>query len=385
MIATILILTILLVSSTAVVDDTQQGAKSAHFGVLLTTIPQRMPIVHHTISSWLGQSIKPVVICLVVPKQFRRFDRELQLVAQNLSESEASFLAPSSIDGKLSSRDLLRFYLGKTHNAELLSNQVQILESDKDWGPVSKYLGIYEATELRLASPNNIARAVDHWVIGDDDVHYASNLLSRYQKGIDAVKVKSTAVRVATVWTHFAPTARVHYTRNTPMNAHAGDLAAASTNEGPLQIMRSVQERVMHVQGVDTVCLSTETLQSHELLARDMLELLVQYFHNVCPASFYQDDYIISFILHISRLRVVSLWEPHVQVVDHVDEVSKSYDQMHMDTATVHVREQKTKQCIIDFANRIYDIIHLCRTNSAVCDRFREKLNTQSAPIDDGI
>lgn len=336
------------------------------FGVLLTTIPQRMPVVFHAIASWLDQTVKPSVIFVCVPKRYRRFHREMEAMVNHLAES-------GDIRGTaISTKDLLHFYLSRTHGSDLFDKTVQILEVEKDWGPITKYMAVHAAIEVGLGSPLSRAAGVSHWVVGDDDVHYASNLLSRYE-----LRIRSPGVGPMTVLSHFAPDIRVQYTRSVPVGSDG-----SAPVGGELTPLHSTREAIMHIQGVDTVCLAAAVFLSNELLGHRMLKLLVQYFHNVCPASFYQDDYVISFVLHIARLRVVSLWEPHVQVVDHVDQVSRSFDQMHMGTATVHHHEQTTKQCIVDFANRVYDVIHLCRTNANVFDKFMAKLNAEIAMID---
>ena len=155
---------------------------------------------------------------------------------------------------------------------------------------------------------------------------------------------------------------------------------------------KSIRHSIVHVQGVDTVCIPSSIMSLHTTAEAndsssasttttgvsfsDVLEIsiIVSYFHAVCPSSYYQDDYVIAYLLHIANVRVISLWSPSVQVVDHVEGVSKSHDQMHMKTDEVQRHEEETQQCVIDYANRINDVLYLCKHNHHLCSAFRQKL-----------
>lgn len=102
---------------------------------------------------------------------------------------------------------------------------------------------------------------------------------------------------------------------------------------------------------------------------------------------------------HSTSLRVCASIRPsvppQVQVVDHVEGVSRSLQQMHMQAASVRRREQTTVGCIAEYANRMYDLMHLCRATSSsdrqhegegegegiehsgreICEKFRQKLD----------
>ena len=72
----------------------------------------------------------------------------------------------------------------------------------------------------------------------------------------------------------------------------------------------------------------------------------------MCPLSFYQDDYIVSYLVHLSGFDVHSVWDSHIQVIDHINHVSKSNYQMHMNSNEVVEREHSTVDCIVEYAHR---------------------------------
>ena len=333
-----------------------------NYAVVLTTIPSRMNTIKETILSWFNQDIEPATVYVIVPKRYARFESHLQLLSDEYHNSP---------------RDIICNILNKTFSHEMEVGLLVAIELDFDYGPMSKYVGLYHAVfgKVDLYSAKNVAEAtgIDYFIIGDDDVHYSRVLAGRY-----AAYIRNTGadMRDITVYTHFAHTVRVmyNYTRRVDATALLGD---ADPSPG-MDTWISSLESVVHLQGVDTVCIPTSLLmqQEHSLrpLSYYMLTLLARYFHTVCPASFYQDDYLMALLVHLAGGRVLSLWQPHIQVVDHIDGVSKSHHQMHMDADRVHGHESLTKECIRQYANRVHDLLYLCEREFDKCDQVKRRL-----------
>ena len=88
----------------------------------------------------------------------------------------------------------------------------------------------------------------------------------------------------------------------------------------------------------------------------DRVVKVAAFYHQECPESFFQDDYIISAIIFASQIPVRSIWEG-TKVALHVDEVSTSFQQMHL-SVDVFEREQITKQCVEENMYKILRILH---------------------------
>ena len=300
MIATGLIFTALLLIIT--LDNTSADTTlSMTFGVGLTTIPPRFPTVHHVIASWLVQQSPPAVIVVFVPQRYQNF----------MSES------PRNKNMNIIS---LSEELAKHYPEEISNGKIVVQALSKDWGPMSKYMGLLDHFEEYSNRFN-----IDYWVIGDDDVRYSDNTLSDYAAAI--VRDKS----VMSVSTHF----KVHPRVQVNMGA-----SIVSIN---------------HLQGVDTVLFPTALLRSGRDSARGLtLPVLmegVRLFHQMCPDSFYQDDYIMSFLVAMSGVDVKSIWSGQ-KVAHHVNSVSKSNQQMHIHPQ-VFQREDNTKKCIAEYGLQI--------------------------------
>ena len=134
-----------------------------------------------------------------------------------------------------------------------------------------------------------------------------------------------------TVFTHFSQDFRVH------IRLKGEDKARA----------------IQHIQGVDTFSISSKLLE-HKFQEKH-IKSMIQFFHETCPASFYQDDYIISLIFNLLDIKVHSLWNDE-KVAMHIDGVSKSNNQMHMHPEVMN-RENETKECITLNAEVAYSIL----------------------------
>eukprot|EP01036_Dinobryon_divergens_P029318 gene29318-38397_t len=115
----------------------------------------------------------------------------------------------------------------------------------------------------------------------------------------------------------------------------------------------------IHVQGVDTFMLSNRVFENqHDSsgpLSFETFRTIVQYFHQNCPSTFYQDDYIISFLLNMANITLTSIWN-NDNMAEHIEGVSKSNFQMHMHQ-NVFAREHATKKCIVDHAQTLYSLV----------------------------
>lgn len=94
---------------------------------------------------------------------------------------------------------------------------------------------------------------------------------------------------------------------------------------------------------------SEEMLKQHATsplgkLTYERVVKIAEFFHGVCPESFFQDDYIMSAVLFAAQVPVTSIWNGS-KVALHVDDVSTSFQQMHL-SVDVFKREQATKHCV---------------------------------------
>jgi hypothetical protein len=271
-----------------------EDTKPKKFGVGLTTIPPRFATVHYVVKSWFSQKYVPELVVIFVPERYENF----------ISES------PRNRGKNIAS---LRTELEK-HFPDLIANgKIVVQAMKKDWGPITKYVGLLEHFEM-LGSGKNI----DYWAIGDDDVRYSDNTLSDYSTAIDQDSLQMS------ISTHF----KVHPRVKVNMGSHVED--------------------IMHLQGVDTVLFPTALLHSSATtnggLSYNIFTEGAKQFHSLCPDSFYQDDYVMSFLVAMSKVPVASIWSGN-KVAHHVNAVSKSNQQMHIHPQVFH-REENTKNCI---------------------------------------
>jgi hypothetical protein len=116
-------------------------------------------------------------------------------------------------------------------------------------------------------------------------------------------------------------------------------------------------------QGVDTVLFPRDLLHLHATSSRDnillfshkQLLMVADFYHHMCPESFFQDDYIISALLFATQIPIKSIWNGN-KVALHVDDVSTSYQQMHL-SIDVYLREQATKQCVESTMQTVVDMM----------------------------
>lgn len=278
------------------------GNKQHNIGIGLTTIPPRFTTVYHVIKSWLEQNYPPTIIVLFIPEKYQ------------------NFIGESKRDPTRNIR-LLNDELMKYFPMEIQSGKIIIQSVKMDYGPITKYLGLFEHYDKYQASN------IDYWVIGDDDVHYAPITLSDYMDAIDQDSSNNNKIL-----THFKVHPRI----------------TAHINHSPI--------RIQHLQGVDTILFPSPLLSSTPTFYFPLASMIVLQLHSKCPESFYQDDYVISFLISLSHAHnIQSIWNGK-KVAHHVNGVSKSGQQMHIHRDVFH-REEITKQCITNLSNEISQLV----------------------------
>jgi hypothetical protein len=272
-------------------------------GVGLTTIPPRFATVYHVIQSWFEQEKAPDVIVLFIPEKYHNF----------IGESRRDHTK---------NMKTLTSELRKHYSRELDDGKIVIRSVKTDHGPITKYLGLFQNFE-QLQSKYQI----DYWVIGDDDVRYSSNTISDYMRAIAKNPRNKNKIL-----THFKSHPRIN----------------AVVNNSPISIQ--------HLQGVDTILFPTSLLSSTPSFTFPAASSAVSFLHSKCPESFYQDDYVISFLVSLAHSEdIQSIWSGQ-KVAHHVNGVSKAGQQMHTHKDVFH-REEETKHCIAKYSNEISQIV----------------------------
>jgi len=224
--------------------------------------------------------IQPEVVLIFIPMDYKKF------VCEDLECSSHGTLM------------YLQRVLATQFPVEIALDRILPLAVQDDFGPITKFIGLV----------THFARfdSISNWVICDDDVLYAKDTLLRYQYALET-KASSSSDITNSVLTLFSEDYRI-------FTKFDGD-------ETP----RAIQ----HIQGVDTFLIQTHILKKNPVLQLDSVLGFVQFFHRVCPLSFFQDDYIISFLLAVAGVNVKSLWN-NVKVAGHIEGVSLSnYQVLH--------------------------------------------------------
>lgn len=297
------------------------------YAIALTSIPPRFKFLTIPISSWINQVLPPDRICLFIPKFYKRFKRkDNQIPYNNLEDIRKQLSANPQLE------------------RSLVDQMIRIVPMDKDWGPITRFVGVLmEPSDLRSESScyGTREKLPDYWIIGDDDVRYSPHTILKYNyylqnfeslwNGQKSVKVDSS------VLTQFVETYRIFY------HLHQ------SREDTPIT--------PRHLQGVDTYLFSTELLREHRkafsvLHYQIASKIILQFHKDFCPESFYQDDYLVSFLFSLANVSIYSIWN-NDKLTEHIDNVSLSNFQMHRD-GHVFRREERTKSCIYSNAPSIY-------------------------------
>ena len=307
--------------------------KDPIIAISMTTIPPRYNYLTECLLSWLNQDLKPNYIFIFIPKQYKRFKRKKDYNNNNNNNNNEQISFKKSLMNILNNTLILKEYIRK--------NIINVIEIEKDWGPISKVMGMlyYNDNWYNYNIKNN---RPDYWIIGDDDVKYLKNTISDYIIAINTLPIGNNNNIKNNILTHFPEDNRIKVNIN---------------NENIT---------INHVQGVDTILFPTILLLNQCLYGYSFcynnLIILLKYFHKKCSDSFYQDDYIISYSLALGSIKVNSIWN-NDNVAKNIDGISKSNMQMHLNSK-VFKRESNTKECIILFSNEIQNILNNNNNNN---------------------
>ena len=310
------------------------------FGVALTTIPPRFASVFNTINSWTNQSCPPFALLIFVPKKYRRFRPH----NRNATHSKETLRSCA-------------VRLREQLSEQIAHGRIYVVETERDYGPILKYAGLFDFVQNNKM--HNLA-SVDYWIIGDDDVRYRTTVVEAYydslislqhnawasNRSIVASDVSGLALAYAVDDSTFA-SVMTHYRHDIRLTILSSQSTIAShESQDPSFRQGLVSQSITHVQGVDTIMISTQLIKSLRVFNTDLLDAFLTWIFNWCPDSFYQDDYIISLLLHIAGISIVSLWDG-LSVAGHIDGVSKYHNQLHTNN-NVFIREYITQQCIVE-------------------------------------
>ena len=332
--------------------------EQSSYAVSFTTIPQRIPHLHHVVESWLRQeNVVPSYIFVFVPAQYKRFKRKPSAGSNDISKSFAC-MAEQHLMDHFPPSNRARVYetcRAARSNEEKPKTTIRVVEVKEDWGPATKYVGFldYAGDWISRASEGELAPA--YWVVGDDDVAYKSDTLAMYEAareiglpldGHDSL----VDVRSTTVLTHFSTDYRQ------VIKLHG----------------ESFKRPVLHVQGVDTVLFPRPLIESHQqglcqqapsdrklpcTLSSLQVRRALRFLHRVCSSTFYQDDYVMSLLINLGNVDVRSAFPTHLDnVAKHVDGVSKQYSQMHMN-AKVLLRETDARNCLEATVEELIEVL----------------------------
>eukprot|EP01041_Mallomonas_annulata_P005339 gene5339-10681_t len=280
------------------------------------TIPPRFNRCSETIQSLLRQTIKPKHVIIYVT-QFWDPNRKIR------DPSAQKTLEFSNYDNA----NKLRKKIYEEFPEEWKNGVISVVEMPKDFGPATKLVGVLMTFSLYH---------VDYWIINDDDLIYDENVIRRYFTEFQ----KNTMNRdIGPVFTLF----------NSLFNSFNVNIYGKKLF-------------IPQVQGADTYVIPSLTLLRQSLsggpLSYAKFPLFLEYIYQICPESYYNDDFLISFSLRLAKLHVESLWNKRIPYVVN-DENHNS--ELHLDPLDRN-KKDKTISCLHDEANTISKIWGLKRT-----------------------
>lgn len=332
--------------------------------VALTTIPPRFQSLHHTVRSVLTQEFPVNSVYIFIPAVYRRFRRKHRANSPTLPHV-----------------DTLVQYLQRHEDIMpwLANNTIKVVSIEKDWGPISRLSGVvseYVRSCDGQSCTNRISMypAINgeegtqyshtndlllYWLFCDDDVGYEATLTKRYVRSLldyhqsmPAHHANSTShVRSSLGLTQFAET----YRMTLPTF-----VASPDSQQSLLMTL------IPHIQGVDTYLVSDAFFVQQQLSSSnnnrdtsfapfhsERFFHILATIHEHCPYSFFQDDYVSAALFHAAGVRFRSIWANDIKLVEHIEGVSKSNFQMHMDDQVFN-REQSTRECLPSLFVHLY-------------------------------
>ena len=347
--------------------------------VVLTSIPPRFDQIHVTVESWLRQTFPPKKILIVIPTRYRRFRRKSGERAwkTNIEELETALRSAN-------------------YNKQLADGVLEIYETATDFGPLTKFIGSlqYQIEHTHMKS----GFWVDYWMYCDDDMKYRPQLAQYYMQQIDNYANKNSKndqLEMDNVLLSASESELMYNEIGIAKPYHSMAYTLFSSEQRlHFQLAHEHSPRhITHIQGVDTYMIPTEALGILDLPTEKVMtqrtgedsinirplsdvlnvERLVQQYHStVCPESYYQDDYVVSFLLNLAGINVTSIQNPckvlglnphddlckkGVNMVESIEGLTKSHFQMHLNE-DVFRREHVTQHCLMNTADVAYRILH---------------------------
>jgi hypothetical protein len=336
MIWSLVIIAWVVILCTPQVSGIVQSNQESHLqiAISLTTIPSRFATVHHTIRSWIAQT-HPIIryVFVFVPPSYRRFRKKKKSTTKTVDTDNGNFT--TMLHGLLSGHDDLR---------PLLENgTIQIVSTDMDYGPITRVVGALQLIHRKKEEEISFGLNIDYWVFCDDDVGYDTSAAQVYSNKLSELARASISRNVlqSIGLTLFAESYRLAIPTSTSPNA--------------------VMEVIPHIQGVDSylvnhMYLSSSVDLNYSMLSYPIFIQAVTIIHRLCPSAYYQDDYVVAVLLYLGGIRFRSVWESYRKLVHHIDGVSTSHFQMHLDPL-VFQREQNTKQCLPEIVPQILQLL----------------------------
>ena len=251
--------------------------------VAFSTIAPRFKFCGNAVRSWLNQTFPPENILIFVnhnwdKKRLRRDQKPRFRFNRHL----------------ISHTEILRMQISKEFPLEYGSGLVSVVEMPLDYGPATKLVGV-----LMMLHQYE----VDYWLIGDDDLIYQNDVISRYSK---------------------------YYEMNPP-TPHYGPIATFFNSEVfqfTALFNKNFEKTVYHIQGADTfvlpsIVLKRQSQYSYPLSYYQYSRMLLYLFPK-CAAAIANDDYTISYTITAANLTIVSLWDrKNVYTVNDFDDPSE--------------------------------------------------------------
>jgi len=477
--------------------------KDSHsYDVAFTTIPPRFYHIHHTILSWLHQIMKPNKIFIFIPLAYKRFRKVIKIkkknhdncmnncscyVKDNYNCNNNSCISynnscinknNSFIDNKndkiLSMKQQLYQILLQNKNLTdyLLNHTINIIEVNRDYGPITKLIGILQLLHHKITNTSFLLSSSvspfqyvpsSYWILCDDDVTYNKRLsvvyFNAFMKSNNITKSSSSSSSsLSSLNNHFIPyqfngftmfskESRLQYTidRNKAVvddyynkgvvddyyikvevndnhnevkgdnnnkhdeynishdkvsnddynnysnsNHHDDDHDDKNDDDYGDILIRYIQ----HIQGVDSYMIPMNALSYQyyyhgPLYISNTIKIINYLQDHLCYESFYQDDYVASFLFDISNINMVSLRDSSTSssytddknnnydnnihdnyiyidddekddntkvMIQNIDGVSKFFYQMHMNE-DVFIREYITQQCLMNNIEQLLKLI----------------------------
>lgn len=251
-----------------VCTETDDGS----FAVSFTTIPPRFDICYKTIQSLLDQNMKPKFIIISVSPYW---DPERRIRDHSWQ---------SLLEVRISNSDILRKSLSVKFYEEWKAGIISVIEIPKDYGSASKLVGVLLSFYIYKA---------DYWIICDDDLVYRSNLIQRYYDAYETEKIKPIHGPVITMFDS------MHDMFSVRVFGHS--------------------VLITQLQGADTYVIPTSVLHRHSMQALPLsyakFPMFLEHMFQTCPESYFNDDFLISFTVHLSKLMLRSLWNGRTSFV----------------------------------------------------------------------